>query len=65
MTSVIAVRAADWSAMACPAAHAAMSDWMHRLLTVRGRPRLVSWIRVIESSENRVSLPRPRGRGGG
>src|SRR6266568_4852117 len=41
------------------AAQAAMSDWMQRLLTVRGRPRLVSWIRVIASSENRVSLPRP------
>ena len=59
VTSVIAAQAAAWSAMACPAAQAAMSDWMQRLLMVRGRPRLVSWIRVIASSEIRVSLPRP------
>ena len=59
VTSVIAARAADWSAMACPAAQAAIRDATQRLLTVRGRPRLVSWMRVIASSEIRVSLPRP------
>jgi hypothetical protein len=53
VTSVIADRAAVWSAMGCPAAQAAMRDWMARLLMVRGRPRLVSWMRVIASSENR------------
>jgi hypothetical protein len=59
VTSVMAERAAAWSAMACPAAQAAISEATHRLLTVRGRPLLVSWIRVIASSLNRVSLPRP------
>ena len=37
MTSVIAARAADWSAEACPAAHAAMSDWMHRVVDGAGQ----------------------------
>ncbi|MGH3184446.1 MAG: hypothetical protein ACRDOE_21420, partial [Streptosporangiaceae bacterium] len=50
VTSVMAVRAAAWSAMACPAAQAAISEATQRLLAVRGRPRLVSWIRVIASS---------------
>src|SRR5260370_42095400 len=60
VTSVIAARAADWSAMACPAAPAAMGDWMHRLLMVRGRPRRGSWVWVIAASGNRVSMARPR-----
>ena len=47
VTSVMAERAAAWSAMACPAAQAAISEATHRLLTVRGRPLLVSWIRVM------------------
>ena len=57
MTSVMAERAAAWSAMACPAVQAAISEATHRLLTVRGRPLLVSWIRVTALSLNRVSLP--------
>jgi hypothetical protein len=38
--------------MALPAAKVARRAWMARLLTVRGLPRLVWWIRVIASSEN-------------
>lgn len=32
--------------MALPAANAASRDWMARLLTAQGQPRLVWWIRV-------------------
>jgi hypothetical protein len=56
VTSVIAVRAADSSTMPLLAANAAISAAIARLLTARGSPREVWWIRAIASSENRVSV---------
>jgi hypothetical protein len=44
MTSLMAARAADWSAIFFPVAQVAMSAAMARLLTVRGLRRLSSWI---------------------
>ena len=49
VTSVIAARAADWSAMAYPGAQAAIRDAAQRLLTVPGPgPGWWSWMRVID-----------------
>src|SRR5215468_9313717 len=55
VTSVTAVRAVLSSTMALPVVYAASRAWTARLLTVRGWPRLVVWMRAVASSENRVS----------
>jgi hypothetical protein len=53
---VTAVRVLDSSTMALPSAKAASRAWTARLLIILGWLRLVSWMRVITSSEKSGSL---------
>src|SRR5258708_38828230 len=56
VTSVTAARAADSSTIVLLAAKVATRACSARLLTARGSPRLVWWIRVVASSLNSWSL---------